>query len=77
MPGDFHQHEPSLRSNWLATDDDVKHAATSWLQTLSNDLFYSTIDALEPDVYHLLPMCHVYIEEINSSWQQSVCYHMI
>jgi len=46
----------------LATDDKVKHDINSWLLTLDNDFFYTRIDALEPDVYHLLPMYHLYIE---------------
>jgi hypothetical protein len=50
------------RSNCLATDDNMKHDFTSWLLTLDNDFFCTRTDALEHDVYHLLPMCHVCIE---------------
>jgi len=46
----------------LATDDNMKHDVTSWLLTLDNDFFCTRTDALEHDVYHLLPKCHVYIE---------------
>jgi hypothetical protein len=61
----------------FAADIDVKQTVMPWLQTLDTHFFYTGIQALVPwwdkclnincdwwksDVYHLLSMCHVYIE---------------
>jgi len=62
MPGDIHQIWTLKSSNCFATDDNVKHGVTSRLLTTDNNFFRTRTDALEPDVYHLLPIRHVYIE---------------
>jgi len=66
-----------LPGKWLATDDNLQQALTSWLQTFDTSFLYVTIHALVPwwnkflnvsgnwwrsDVYHLLPTCPVHIE---------------
>jgi hypothetical protein len=58
------------------TDADLKQSVTSWPQTLDTDFLcagmqtyvsasvrcLSVVTTWRSDMYHVLPMCHVYIE---------------